>query len=145
MSSMTQLLLRWAVLAVGVALATKLVPGIRCDDAVTLVVVVVLLSLFNAVLKPVLLLFTLPFIVLTMGLGIIVINALLFLLVGRLVDGFHVASFWSAIGGALIVSVTNLLLGGLTRSQPRRRDEPPPPPTNRGGRERGKSDDVIDI
>ncbi|WP_237702360.1 phage holin family protein [Opitutus terrae] len=142
---MTQLLLRWAVLAVGVALATKLVPGIRCDDAVTLVVVVVLLSLFNAVLKPVLLLFTLPFIVLTMGLGIIVINALLFLLVGRLVDGFHVASFWSAIGGALIVSVTNLLLGGLTRSQPRRRDEPPPPPTNRGGRERGKSDDVIDI
>lgn len=145
MSSMTQLLLRWAVLAVGVALATKLVPGIRCDDAVTLVVVVVVLSLFNAVLKPVLLLFTLPFIVLTMGLGIIVINALLFLLVGRLVDGFHVVSFWSAVGGALIVSVTNLLLGGLTRSQARRRDEPPPPPTDRGNGKRGGADDVIDI
>lgn len=144
MSSLTQLLLRWAVLALGVVLATRLVPGIRCDDGATLLVVVVLLSLFNAVLKPLLLLFTLPFIVLTMGLGIIVINALLFLLVGRLVEGFYVASFWSAVGGALIVSVTNLLLSGVTR----RRAVPPGPqqPPPGGGRAvREKRDDVIDI
>jgi len=132
MSALTQLLLRWAVLAVGVMLATKLVPGIRCDDGVALVAVVVLLSFFNAILKPLLVLFTLPFILLTMGLGVIVINALLFLFVGRLVDGFYVAGFWSAVGGALIVSITNLLLSGFTK----RRPSLPP---------REKKDDAIDI
>ncbi len=135
MSSFLQLLLRWAVLAIGVVLATKLVPGIRCDDGATLLVVVILLSFFNAILKPLLVLFTLPFILLTLGLGIIVINAFLFLLVGRLVEGFYVASFWSAVGGAIIVSVTNMLLSGFTRSKPR--SEPAP--------RKKKPDDVIDI
>lgn len=144
MSSLTQLLVRWAVLALGVVLAAHLVPGIRFDSGATLIVVVVLLSLFNAVLKPLLLLFTLPFIVLTMGLGIIVINALLFLLVGRLVEGFHVAGFGSAIVGALIVSVTNFLLSGFTRTQPRRRDDAAPAPRAEE-RSRRKPDDVIDI
>jgi len=106
-SSFLQLLARWLVLALGVTLATKLVPGIRCDDLDTLIAVVVLLSLFNTFLKPLLVLFTLPFILVTMGIGMIVINALLFLFVGRLVDGFHVAGFWSAVGGALVVSATN--------------------------------------
>ncbi len=140
MSSLSQLLLRWGVLAVGVVLATKLVPGIRCDDGATLVAVVLLLSFFNAILKPLLLLFTLPFIILTLGLGVVVINALLFLFVGRLVDGFHVAGFWSAVGGALIVSVTNLFLGGFTKSsrgQPKRAEPKPA--------EKVKPDDVIDI
>lgn len=139
MNGLTQLLFRWAVLALGVVLATKLVPGIRCDDGATLVVVVLLLSLFNAILKPLMVLFTLPFIVLTMGLGIVVINALLFLLVGKLVDGFYIEGFWSAVGGALIVSVTNLLLGGFAK----RRSEPPARPPGR--EERGRKDDVIDI
>jgi putative membrane protein len=139
-SPLTQLLLRWVVLALGVILATKLIPGIRYDDGSSLVAVVLLLSLFNAVLKPLIVLFTLPFIVLTMGLGVVVINALLFLFVGRLVDGFHVAGFWSAVGGAVIVSVTNMLLSGLTKPpKPPRAPEPP--------REARRADkgDVIDI
>ena len=105
-----QLLVRWAILALGVVLATKLVPGIDCRDGMTLVAVVLVLSFFNAILKPLLLLFTLPFIVLTLGLGVLVINALLFLLVGRLVDGFTVAGFWPALWGALVVSITNLFV-----------------------------------
>ncbi len=136
-SKLSQLLVRWLVLALGVTLATKLGIGIRCDDGVTLVAVVALLSLFNAVLKPLLVLFTLPFIIVTLGLGIVVINALLFLLVARLVEGFHVASFWSAVGGALVISVTNLLLSGFTRG-PR---GPQPP----AGKSPAKRDDVIDI
>ena len=84
-SPITQLLLRWLVLALGVMLATKIVPGIRCDNGQMLIIVVLLLSFFNAILKPLLVLFTLPFILFTMGLGVVVINALLFLLVGRLV------------------------------------------------------------
>src|SRR6185503_20709741 len=114
-SPFTQLLVRWLVLALGVMLATKIVPGIRCDDGATLVVVVLLLSFFNAILKPLLVLFTLPFILITMGLGVLVINALLFLLVGQLVNGFVVDGFWSALGGSLVVSVTNLVVSVVTR------------------------------
>ena len=119
-------------------LSTKIVPGISYDTGTTLFVVVLLLSLFNAVLKPLLLLFTLPFIVLTLGVGIWLINAVLFYFVGRLVDGFHVAGFGSALLGALIVSVTNLVLNRLLA--------PPRPPGGPGSSGMpGKRDDVIDI
>lgn len=133
-SPLTSLLIRWLVLAVGVAIATKLIPGITCTDGLTLFVVVLLLSFLNVILKPLLVLFTLPFIVLTMGLGMIVINALLFLLVGKVVDGFQVAGFWSAVGGALIVSVTNLVFTRLLAPTPGARPAKP-----------RKRDDVIDI
>ncbi|MEI8089613.1 MAG: phage holin family protein [Opitutaceae bacterium] len=139
-SALSQLFLRWAILALGVMLATKLGIGIRCDSGTTVVVVVVLLSFFNAILKPLMVLFTLPFILLTLGLGMVVINALLFLLVARLVDGFYVASFWSAVGGAIVVSITNLVLNVVTRG--------PRGPSGGGGPTRPKKEkpvDVIDI
>lgn len=131
------LLVRWLVLALGVALCTKIVPGISYDTGTTLLVVVVLLSLLNVVVKPILLLFTLPFIILTLGLGIWLVNALLLYFVGRMVTGFHVASFGSALLGALIISLTNLVMSRLFTP-------PPKPPATRppGG---GKGDDVIDI
>lgn len=136
-NAFVNLLVRWVMLAVGVLLAEKLVPGISCDNGLTLAVVVILLSFFNVVLKPVLLLFTLPFVVLTLGLGIWIINAGLFYLVGRLVEGFHVAGFGSALLGALVVSVTNLVMSRFLVS-------PPKPP---GGPRPGapRRDDVIDI
>ena len=77
-------------------------------------------------LKPLLVLFTLPFILITMGLGVLVINALLFMLVGRLVQGFHVAGFWPAVGGSLVVSLTNLLVTSFVRSRASRPAPPPP-------------------
>ena len=139
-------------MALGVTLATKLVDGISCDSTATLIVVVLLLSFFNAIIKPLLVLFTLPFIVLTLGLGVVVINALLFMFVGRLVDGFHVAGFWPAVWGALVVSVTNLILSRFTRKAAVPRNEAPPegaPPEGappvRAPRVKQKSDDVIDI
>jgi putative membrane protein len=133
-SPIIQLLVRWLVLALGVMLATKIVPGIVCDDGGTLVAVVLLLSFFNAILKPLLVLFTLPFILFTMGLGVIVINALLFLLVGELVNGFVVNGFWSALGGSLVVSATNLVVSAVTRTKP-------PAPA----KEPKSKDDVIDV
>jgi putative membrane protein len=136
-SALSQLFMRWAILALGVTLATKLGIGIDCRDGSTLVAVVLLLSFFNAILKPLMVLFTLPFILLTLGLGMVVINALLFLLVARLVDGFHVASFWSAVGGAVVVSVTNMVLSILTRG-------PRGPGGGSGGRKE-KPADVIDV
>jgi len=133
-SPFRQLLVRWLILALGVVIATQLVPGIHCSGVGALFWAVVLLSFLNAILRPLLILFTLPFIIVTMGLGIVVINAFLFLFVGRLVDGFTVSGFWPAVGGSLVLSLTNFVLSGLTRpSRPR-----PPPPGAGGG-------DVIDI
>src|ERR1019366_1120198 len=116
---MTQLLVRWLVLALGVFFATKLVHGIHCSDVPTLIVVAAVLGLFNAILKPILLLFTLPFIILTMGLGVVLINALLFFWSGSLVEGFYVADLWAALWGGVVVSVTNLLVSIITRSPPK--------------------------
>jgi putative membrane protein len=136
-SQLGQLLVRWFVLAVGVVIATHVVSGIHCSDTRALVVAVLLLSLFNALLKPLMLLFTLPFIVMTLGLGILVINAILFLFVGNIVSGFTVDGFWPALGGSLVLSITSFIMNGLIRSsgpRPPRRPKGPP-----GG------GDVIDI
>lgn len=135
------MLVRWSVLALGVALSTKIIPGIRCDGAFTLVCVVLLLTFFNAILKPLLVFFTLPFIVLSLGVGLIMINAGLFYLVGRLVEGFYVAGFWPAVGGALVVGVTNMIVSRLLRGS---RPVAAPRQPDRGASP-GGSNDVIDI
>jgi putative membrane protein len=129
------LLLRWLVLALGVALSAAVVPGIRYDTGWTLAVVVLLLSFCNAVLKPLLMLFTLPFIILSLGIGIWLINAVLFLVVGKLVDGFHVSGFGSALLGAAIVSITTMVVNRLVT----------PPPANKPEPRRAAKDDVIDV
>ena len=138
-NSFVNLLVRWLVLALGVVLSAHLVNGISYDTGETLFVVVVVLSLCNTVLKPLMVLFTLPFIVLSLGIGVWIINALLFYFVGRLVTGFHVASFSAALWGALIVSLTNMLLSRLL-VRAAVRTPPPPPPAGRG-----PGGDVIDI
>jgi len=143
-----QLIIRWLVLAVGVTVATHLIPGIACETRMALFVVVLLLSFFNAILRPILVFFTLPFIVATLGFGMVVINALLFLLVGRLVEGFYVSGFWAAVGGSLIVSATNYLLGALLRSAgssgpPRSTSRRGPPPPSSSSRK--LDSDVIDV
>jgi putative membrane protein len=140
-SPFLQLLLRWLVLALGVTLATKIVPGITCHDGATLVAVVVLLSFCNAILRPLLVLFTLPFMLATLGFGVVVINALLFMFVGRLVEGFFVAGFWPAVGGSLVVSLTNLLLSAFLRGGGGGRSGGLQAPR----RKKRKADDVIDI
>ena len=98
---------RGILIALGVLLASNTSSGISYDSASVLVFAVVLLTLCNVFFKPLLMFFSLPFIILTLGIGIWFINALLLLLVGGLVEGFHVASFGSALWGALVVSLTN--------------------------------------
>lgn len=134
-NAFVNLLLRCLVLALGVTLSTRIVPGISYDSGTTLLVVVLVLTFFNAVLKPLLLLFTLPFIILSLGVGIWIINAVLFYLAGRMVDGFHVAGFGAAFWGSFIVSVTSLVMNRLLA--------PPKPPAPPAGP--AKRDDVIDI
>jgi len=132
-----QLLVRWMILALGVVIAAHVVTGIHYDNAGALLIAVLLLSFFNAILRPILILFTLPFILVTMGLGIVVINAFLFLIVGHIVDGFTVAGFWPAFWGSLVLSITNFFMTGFMRSS-----GPPPPRPPKGPPGGG---DVIDI
>jgi putative membrane protein len=133
-----QLLVRWMVLALGVVIAAHVGPGIHYSDFGSLVVAVIVLSFVNAVLRPVLVLFTLPFIFVTMGLGILVINAFLFWIVGKLTGGFSVDGFWPALGGSLVLSITSFVLNGFMRSSGPRPPAPPRAPPGPGG-------DVIDI
>ena len=91
--------------ALAIVLAGSIVPGITIDGLLSALAAGAALALINAVIRPVLLLLTLPITLLTLGLFIFVLNALCFWLVSAVVPGFHVAGFWPALGGALVVSV----------------------------------------
>jgi putative membrane protein len=135
--------------------AAELVPGISFRDGTSLAIVVLVLGLFNAFLKPLLVLFALPFVILTLGLGILFINAALLMLAAHVVPGFAVDGFFSAFLGALIIGLINLFLGSLFGDQPlqmRRGVRQPPaqgggpkPPTARIHRPDREREDVIDI
>lgn len=118
--SWIQFFQRWVIVTLGVVIAAHVVPGIRYDDAVSVVVASLLLGLLNA-LRPLLAVLSLPILIFSLGLFWFVINALLFWLVGYLVKGFHVDGFWPAFFGGLVVSlvtlVFNLFLGKGLRVQ----------------------------
>lgn len=97
-------------LFVGVLIAAFIVPGLQYESMGDLIWAAVVLALLNALLKPLLILFMLPFIILTLGLGLVLVNAVLLYLAGVVVPGFVVASFWSGIFGAVIISVIHGLV-----------------------------------
>lgn len=144
-NTFTRLLYTWIVLAIGVLASAHLVPGISYDNASSLFVVVILLSLLNTFLKPLLLFFTLPFIVLTLGLGVLFINAFLFFIAGRLVDGFEVAGFGSAFLGGLIISILTILMNSLFSKPGKRQVQARRSGKRSQNRFRGNDDDIIDI
>ena len=91
--------------------------SVAIDSFGTALLVALVLGLVNTILRPVLLVLTLPVTMLTMGLFIFVINGLLFWAVANVVDGFHVAGFWAAVGGALLYSVISWTLSTLLFQQ----------------------------
>jgi putative membrane protein len=108
-------IVRAAIAALGLWVATLLVGGLHIADPGTLVLAAVLLGLCNAVVKPVLILLTLPATVLSMGLFLLVINGAVLALVAWMLPGFSIAGFGSAILGALIVSVVSLFASAAIR------------------------------
>ena len=106
---MVGFLLRMAISAVGLWLAQQIVPGIDVANAGTLIAAAFLLGIANAVVRPVLFILTLPITIVTLGLFLLVINAAMLGLVALLLPGFHIAGFWAAVFGALIVAVTGWL------------------------------------
>lgn len=122
--SAVRLLLRWLVNAAGVVVAAWAVPGITYESGWMLALVAVVLSFLNAFVKPLLVFFTLPFVIVTLGLAVWLINAFLLWLAGQMVPGFSVATFfWDALIGALIISGISLILNGLVLGPLRRRSK----------------------
>ncbi len=105
-----KLLVRWLVAALSLWVVQFLVPGLDVEGPLALFAGALVLGLLNALVKPVLVLLTLPLTLLTLGLFILVLNAALFSLAAWLVPGFHVAGFWSAFFGALLFSGVSFLL-----------------------------------
>lgn len=100
-------LVHWLIVAAALWVTTRLVPGVSVADYTTLALAALVLGLVNALVRPVLLIVTLPLTILTLGLFYLVVNGLAFGLAAALVPGFAVASFGTAVLGALVVSVVS--------------------------------------
>ncbi|MFU8815415.1 MAG: phage holin family protein [Pseudomonadales bacterium] len=103
---MIGIIVRIVIIALGLWLATALVPGVRADNATALLWAAVLLGVVNAVVRPVVVLLTLPITVLSLGGFLLVVNAGMLALVAWLIGGFHVQGFFPALFGSIVVSVT---------------------------------------
>ena len=107
---------RWAINTLAVLVATHLVSGIDYVTVGSLLVASLLFGILMTFLRPLLFLLTLPLVVLSLGFFVLVINAGLLYLVGRLVKGFNVDGFWPAFWGALVIGLVSLVLNTMTGS-----------------------------
>jgi putative membrane protein len=117
-----QLILRWLISALALLALPYVMSGIEVKSFYIALIVAVVLGLINAVVRPILILITLPVTVLTLGLFILVINALLFWFVASFVDGFQVSGFWAAFFGAILYSLITWAANALLFD-----DRPQPP------------------
>ncbi|MGZ3183210.1 MAG: phage holin family protein [Telluria sp.] len=108
-----RLILAWFVNAAALLALPYLMHSVEVTSIGAALVAALLLGLVNTLVKPVLVVLTLPVTVLTLGLFILVINALLFWFVANVVEGVHVAGFWSAMGAAILYSVISWALSAL--------------------------------
>jgi putative membrane protein len=112
-----KLLLTWLINAAALFALPYLMTSIRVDSFTVALIAALILGLVNTLIRPLLVLLTLPVTLLTLGLFIFVINALLFWMVANFVDGFQVAGFWSALGGAILYSLLSWALSSLLMKQ----------------------------
>jgi putative membrane protein len=110
-----KLLARWIILAISILICAYLLPGIHVGDFMIALWAALGLGIINAVLRPILMVLTLPLNILTLGLLTFVINALLVLFASRLVPGFVVDGFWWALLFSFVLSVINGILGSLIK------------------------------
>ena len=102
--------IRVLITGIAVFLAVMIVPGLEVNSLSAGLAAVLVLTLLNLLVRPLLFVLTLPLIVLSMGLFLIVVNALLLELTAYLVSGFSVTGFWPAVGGALVISLVTMIL-----------------------------------
>jgi putative membrane protein len=110
---MTGILIRWLITTLAILAVPYLISGVRVESFGSAMLTAAILGILNAMVRPILILLTLPLTILTLGLFILVINALLFELAGAIVPGMYVASFWSAFFASIIVSIVSWILNSV--------------------------------
>jgi putative membrane protein len=113
------LLLKWLIMAVSIVVSAYLIPGVRVSDFFTALWVALFLGIVNILIRPILILVTLPINILTLGLFTFIINALLILLGSWMIEGFHVSGFWVAVLFSIVLSLINYALGSLIGTRTR--------------------------
>lgn len=116
LNTITPFLVHWAITGVSLWVASHLFRGLKFDNTGALVVSALLLGLANAVVKPLLIVLTLPLTLLTFGLFLLVINALMIMLVAALVKGFKVSGFWTALFASIFISLLSIAIGSFVTS-----------------------------
>ncbi|MBK6264399.1 phage holin family protein [Marivirga sp. S37H4] len=104
---LTDFLIRLALSAIAVFVTSKLLSGVKVSSFGQSILVAILLGIVNAVVKPILVFLTIPLTLITLGLFLLVINALMIMLVDKLLKGFAVKSFWWALLFSIILSIIN--------------------------------------
>ncbi|MBK6980859.1 MAG: phage holin family protein [Betaproteobacteria bacterium] len=121
---MGYLLLRWLLSALALLAVAYLYPGVRVETFFAAVIAALALGLANALIRPILVVLTLPVTIVTLGLFLFVINAALFWLVAQIVKGFHVQGFLDALVGSILYSLITLvvswIVSGSRKPGPRR-------------------------
>jgi putative membrane protein len=102
--------IRCGITGFAVLLASQIIPGIEILSFGSGVAAVVVLSFLNAIIRPILYLLSAPFILVTLGFFMVLINAFLLYLVSGMVKGFLVSGFWPAVGGAILISIVSGIL-----------------------------------
>lgn len=136
---------RWFVTTLGVLAAAGIVDGVQADGSVPLLAASLLLGVLNAFIRPVLLILALPLLVLTLGLFTFIINALLLYFVANLVKGFYVADFWSALWGAILISIVSVIANMMLGKPAPERPAPPPRAPRPPGPPNTGSGPIIDV
>ncbi len=109
------LILRILLSAIAVVILSKILPGIGVDSYTTALIVAVVLSLLNFIVKPILVILTLPVTIITFGLFLLIVNAIIILLADRLVSGFQVDGIWWALLFSLLLSLLQSLFFSLLK------------------------------
>ena len=105
-----KIVVRWLLLAAALLLVAQIYPGVQVQDFGAALIAALVLGLFNTLLRPLLVLLTLPVTVLTLGLFLFVINALLFYFAASVLQGFKVSGFFAALIGSLLYSLCGLVI-----------------------------------
>lgn len=110
-----KLILRILLSALAVVILAKILPGIGVDSYTTAIIVAIVLSLLNFIVKPILVILTLPITILTLGLFLLIINAIIILLADNLISGFEVTNIWWALLFSLLLSFLQSILYSLLK------------------------------
>ena len=110
-ANLSTFFVQWAVTALSLWLASHVFKGVRFASTSSLIISALVLGFVNAVVRPILIVLTLPLTLLSFGLFLLVLNALLLLLVSKLIKGFSISGFWTALFASIFITVLGIVFG----------------------------------